>query len=382
VGFKDYLDGFTAIERGKGYWFNSRHQATYNLENAVMPNVRDNQPAQISLQTGWNQIGNPYPFPINWVAVLAFNNADTKVEALVGYSGTTKTSPTSLGVFESAYVRSSETITLDIPFLSSLLARLRGNKQLRNPISDNEWDLTINLQSGPFRNEIGGVGMRENALDEMDPYDLSSPPRWMNSADIVFRKNDWSPGPKKLTRNVVRTTDLYIWEFDIESNVPEEPVEMSWDNSYFGDNGYQLIMVDQETQELVNMRDQSRYVFHATQRSFKLYYGLSSKIGDVLSPEEITLGRPYPNPSMNKIRIPFTVPENNTNFNIRITIYDLLGSRVAVLTDEDYEQGFYEIEWNGRNQVSDNVAPGIYYVVMDATGNNNNFSKSQKIIRQ
>ncbi|MBJ04543.1 MAG: hypothetical protein CMP65_01400, partial [Flavobacteriales bacterium] len=67
-----------------------------------------------------------------------------------------------------------------------------------------------------------------------------------------------------------------------------------------------------------------------------------------------------PNPFGAKTTVSFFAPEDG---NVKVGIYDMLGNLVEELTNEDYESGMYMLEFS-----SENVAPGTYFIRMNAAG--------------
>ena len=63
---------------------------------------------------------------------------------------------------------------------------------------------------------------------------------------------------------------------------------------------------------------------------------------------------------------------------VRITIYNLLGQRVALLVDTQQAAGFYTLQWSGRNALGRQVASGLYIYRMEA--NDGAFVQTQKMI--
>jgi|GEM_PF-5039375 len=76
--------------------------------------------------------------------------------------------------------------------------------------------------------------------------------------------------------------------------------------------------------------------------------------GDLLAatPDEIELTQNYPNPFSNRTTIDFGLPEAGP---VRLDVYDMLGRRVAVLTDAPYEAGRHSIPFDARG-----LAGGVY----------------------
>ncbi len=73
-------------------------------------------------------------------------------------------------------------------------------------------------------------------------------------------------------------------------------------------------------------------------------------------PEEVTIRQNYPNPFNPVTMIPFELPER---IEVRLEVYDLLGRRVAELTDRSYEAGRHEVSWDASD-----MASGVYLVRM------------------
>ncbi|MBP9583516.1 MAG: T9SS type A sorting domain-containing protein, partial [Ignavibacterium sp.] len=61
----------------------------------------------------------------------------------------------------------------------------------------------------------------------------------------------------------------------------------------------------------------------------------------------------YPNPFNPSTKIEFSIPEDVNN--VRLTIYNALGQRVAELVNSKMEAGKYSYIWNASN-----LATGLY----------------------
>ncbi|MDP8207533.1 MAG: T9SS type A sorting domain-containing protein [Candidatus Electryonea clarkiae] len=85
------------------------------------------------------------------------------------------------------------------------------------------------------------------------------------------------------------------------------------------------------------------------------------------------LSHPYPNPFNPSLTIPFAVPEPGK---VSIGIYDLLGRKVNLVVDWDYQPGRYNAIWNGVNLDGRLVSSGTYYVKMSTE---NKFSSARKV---
>ena len=77
-------------------------------------------------------------------------------------------------------------------------------------------------------------------------------------------------------------------------------------------------------------------------------------------PASFSLAQNYPNPFNPTTTINFSLPQEAA---IRLTVFDAIGRRVAVLTDQVYQAGVHELVWDASAHAS-----GIYFYRMEAGG--------------
>jgi len=75
-------------------------------------------------------------------------------------------------------------------------------------------------------------------------------------------------------------------------------------------------------------------------------------------PKEFKLEQNYPNPFNPSTRIQYQLP---TNARVTLKVYDILGSEVATLVNEEQEAGYKEVQFNGSN-----IASGMYVYRLQA----------------
>lgn len=92
-------------------------------------------------------------------------------------------------------------------------------------------------------------------------------------------------------------------------------------------------------------------------------YGMPLSVTSThLSPEAFSLDQNYPNPFNPSTTIRFNVPAGSR---VRLSVFNLLGQRIADLANEEMATGSYERSWNA------NVASGIYFYRIEAVAANN-----------
>jgi len=65
----------------------------------------------------------------------------------------------------------------------------------------------------------------------------------------------------------------------------------------------------------------------------------------------------YPNPFNPATKIKFSLKDEQ---NIKVIIYDMLGRKIKTMEKENLPPGTYEVEWNGKNDLGEQVSSGVY----------------------
>lgn len=80
-------------------------------------------------------------------------------------------------------------------------------------------------------------------------------------------------------------------------------------------------------------------------------------------PGQFTLGQNYPNPFNPTTQIEYNVPVRS---NVAISIFNILGQKVATIVNDVHEAGTHRATWNGKDFTGKTVASGIYFYQMQA----------------
>ncbi len=101
-------------------------------------------------------------------------------------------------------------------------------------------------------------------------------------------------------------------------------------------------------------------------------------INDVEKTDDITitdfhLAQNYPNPFNPTTNIEFQIVDLGF---VSLKVYDLLGSEVKTLVNEELSNGSYKVDWNGDNEFGEKISSGIYFYRIEAEG----YVNSRKMI--
>jgi hypothetical protein len=221
------------------------------------------------------------------------------------------------------------------------------NNDRQNALDQSSWIAGLNISNGTITNTLSGIGMHPEALEGKDWHDevLMPVPQEIIPFQLVFDHPDETY--KKFSMDVVKTSENHVWEFQVNSYAPSQKLTISWDNKYFGNNRFQLFLNHKRSEKLVNMKEINSYSFEASGLDqFRIVFGDESFVNNELKPQSITLGDGYPNPFRDHLTIPFSLPENNADYLVNISVYDIKGKMVNQLTNQNYAPGYYKVVWN------------------------------------
>jgi hypothetical protein len=369
TAWAEYPGDFSTVIRGQGYFINIKTPLSLKIPDATVSANNRKTLYQMALKKGWNQVGNPYLTPINWSDVVTFNTLSGAAVQLKTYTGN-YTNATSLQPFEGGFVLADNDATISIPFSGQTAI---GGRQEKLTFGDNDWLMPLTLKNGDVENNFGGVGMHSQALFSYDQFDDVNAPRFINYLEMNFPHPEYFT--KQFARDVVPTQSEYLWQFTFNGNM-EGVTQMTWENANLGANTKEIFLYDIGSEVLVNMREQSGYSIDPKKATvFKIYYGDNLK--DKIKPDNITLGEAYPNPSRGNVTIPFTLPDNQSNYKVALEVYNNMGQKVSTLADGFYNPGFYSSRWETSQTTLSN---GLYIYCLKVSDQNRSVVLSGKIV--
>ena len=346
--FLDYGDGdLTTIERGKGYWFNSRQRVDLRVGASTSPQHDRNNMFEMNLVAGWNQIGNPYTIDVLWQDVLDENGITGEdLEPLKVYNGGKELSPeTVLEKFAGAYVHSDQNRSIWIPLKQYTGGRLATKEEF-----EEGWFASFQLATGEVGNSYSGIGMHPDAREEHDGLDRIRVPRFIKYIDASFSHPEYhSPS---FARDIVEEQAAYTWEFTVNSNIEGESRKLSW-TIVNQDDLIGLVLLDLSNGNIIDMMITSSYSYIdediSAGRKFRAIYGDEKYLIEQLEDNSISLGENYPNPFTGKTIIPYSIYGAEGEYQYEIKIYSIEGKVVNTLLSETKPTGSYQVEWDGRD---------------------------------
>lgn len=366
--YLEYPSSLSTIDRGVGYWINIRDQVSLPIENASAPENSKEDLFSLTLKSGWNQIGNPYPFTISWTEVRKVN---TKIGVLKTFNGTSFVNDDKMNPFEGGFVfydsPSNTQTSIDIPF--SARTTPGGREKDTEPDFTGGWFLPMRIRNEMFVNDLCGIGMHPDASPGFDEFDDVSLPAFFGYPEIRFPHEDHISG--KFTRDIVPDMMEFTWEFTLAS--PEGSPVIEWDRQQSASLAKELYLLDVGTQRLIDMVEENQYFPDPRlSRKFRIYFGIDRNF---IPPSRIALTEPYPNPAPGVSKINFSLPEGkSSSYHVSLEVYDMMGKKIATVAKGMFEAGFYEAAWDPAA-----AGNGVYLYRLSVLDSGDHYLLTQKL---
>lgn len=357
------LSGSDKIKIGEGYWFIASESKSLTSGGGTTALVGDVEPFYIKVNNGWNQIGNPYNFNLPWSWVTNSSDNDDKVFGkLKTFEGSWNESATELKKMTGAFVMIQDKGdgNLRIPVYDQSGSRIPAPVNFKQSLASNTWAVDLHVKSGAVENSFAGFGMHPDASEQNDRFDDFTLPRFMDYLELNYNKKLFG---SSFTRDIVPTSSKHVWEFEVESNLGSNVVELTWDNSYLGSTNLKLVLWDVAQQRAIDMKSESSYAFERSlSKNFRIFYGDEAFVKAETLPFRAVFHSASPVPSSGNVTFAFSIPESSGNTKTNLTVYSVMGQKVANLIDNTLPAGYHQAVWN----IEDGAKPavGVYISVL------------------
>ncbi len=352
--YAEYQDGLDDIEPGKGYWFNTIiEDFDIEIENEIAKDLEDDPAFVLSpVRQGWNQIGNPYPFPIDW-QVVQDANSDLQLTVLQKFTSGSYIQALILEPWEGAFVFSQSSGSIEFPVESKFSNGGRADN-IPKLLDGRGWEVPINL-------EIDGIthrstfGMHPDASESKDRFDQIIVPRFFDYVELYTNHEEFFA--PKFAADIVSTKEHYTWDFTLESNL-DGLGKLNWDLSDIWFSSSEILMLmDMSNGLLIDLRNTESYAFkrEGKARDFKIFYSATGEF----EPGFTGIGQGYPNPFEKEVVIPIII--NSLNEAVELQIFDETGRQVASLEEVFHNPGIGSLKWNGLDFSGNEVPAGVYF---------------------
>jgi len=346
---------------GRAFWIISKSSFSVNITaSSVLLNAMQEIEIPLQMQNGWNLITNPFTASVLWSKIQTANNVTEPIWAFNGSFAQADTFKAYAGYY---FFNATNLPLLKIPYS----AYFSGNAA---DVASTKWRVHISLIAGKFNEQAVSFGVANEASHGLDVLDFRKPRAIATMPAVSFIRPEWDANYNTFATDIrPEFEDSESWEFDVRTT-KREASQLAFSGIGKISGEFEVYLIDVGRAHTVNLREDSLYRFMpaAELSKFSVVVGkkeaVQEKLNSVALPKEFALGPNYPNPfSANgtfgnpTTTIPIAVP---AAAEIKLKLYNLLGAEVKTLYDGTIEAGRYWFNWDGRNELGNQVATGVY----------------------
>ncbi|HMB91886.1 MAG TPA: choice-of-anchor D domain-containing protein [Rhodothermales bacterium] len=378
--YQEYEGTSSFQNAGIAAWLVTNTGEGFDVENGVSRNLES--PFEITLEPGWNQIGDPFLFPVDWSGV----GNSSAVQGPYFFDGTDyQMGVSQIRPWDGYFVFNPDAtpVTLAVPPIASESA---GKQAEANPLfAEASYMLQIraDVPEQDLHDTQNFIGFAEAARTGWDMLDWPEPPGIGSAVRlrVMQEGNAYASAFKPLTEQG-GTWDL---ELDVSSlkhvQTRTIPVQVGLMEHGVRPEGFERYVIDLDegrvlpasegVLSLTLSRDQP--VRHLRVVIGTKAFAEAESEGVSLVPTEYALEGNYPNPFNPETVIRYSL---NVQSTVELVIFNVLGQRIRTLVQSDQTSGTYEVRWDGRDEAGQSVASGVYIYRLQADG----FTASRKML--
>ena len=359
------------IEVGRSYWFRHKYEdpVVFSEDSSIAMPLEN---YTIKLEQGWNMVGNPFSFPVQYVKdsniddPITYGNSDKD-----GWSGP----QTELQPWNGyAVYASAESDLVLIPFQEK-------DSSAQRVANIDGWYLNLKAESPNFFHHAAQIGRHENASNGQGLYDTPQLPDINETISLLMDLNGNSSF--RYTKDI-RDLDEFngVWNLRLDGNSDERSMVLSGVLKGSIPEGLRIAIVDiQERKVSHEILNQGLVI----KKDPNLAYDLKLVAGDIdyvaTMTEEIlnnipsvySLSQNYPNPFNPITKMNYALPKRSR---VIISVYNVLGQEVTTLLNKEQDYGYHTVTWNGTDRIGKQVASGVYFARLTTK----NFSQTKKML--
>jgi hypothetical protein len=357
------------LTAGRAFWIISKDSWPINMTVPVAP-LNSESAVEIPLRQGFNLITNPFPTPINWADVQAFNDITNPI---FSYNGSFTDSPR-FEPFVGYYFFNEDLAVLKVPYILTF-SPAPGTSFANNYL----WKINVSVSSDSFEDGLLSLGTAREASHKIDQFDFRKPRAASKSPSIYFNRVDWDSDFSIFASDIRPAIEEFeTWLFEV-SSTPLTSLQLTFEDVESVPAQYDVYLINEANGDQIDLRSESSYHFRNQKplSTFRVVVGERGAIGETLDtalPTEFALEDNYPNPFNPSTSFYISLPVASM---IKVKVYNILGKEIKTIYDGLGEPGKRLFSWNGTDANGREVASGVYIYILTT---NEDISLTRKMI--
>jgi hypothetical protein len=339
-----YTTGYQSadpLQIGPGYWMKfSGDQRAGGVASAWNTN------AVINVQDKWNMIGS-ISAGVD-TTTITFGGGATPASPYYGYAGGYVVA-TDITPGQGYWKKMNGAGTLTLTFSAAV-----PKASPSSIVGDGMNAITVRDAIG--RVQTLYIGEEKNLSVSANYYELPPmPPAGAFDARFSATQRMVETYPAKIEKAI---------EFPVSVQSNAYPISVSWNVNGVESKKFELVAAGKTTEmsaagtKVITDRKVNTFVVRLTSGN---------------TPKVFALGQNYPNPFNPVTRFRVDVAKTSP---VEVSVFDILGRRIATLLNGEREAGSYTMEWNGKDDQGLTAPTGMYFIRMTA----GDFTDSKKIM--
>ena len=366
-----------SFDQGNAFWLITDSDKSWDVGAGTSTSTM--QPFHLKLRPQWNMIGSPFPFPVAWNDCALTSDS---LETLYYYDGKgyrldwPVLDPWSGYWMYNAGMRYKELVVPPrepaVPVVLTKAAPAKGG--VCTDMAETDWIWQISARSESAEDLDNYLGARQLSSDGWDLRDRSEPPPMGDYLALYFDHSDWPDHAGPYAADIRKPgTQGFTWSMEVETRLKQVPVTLSGFQHQIMPENWQIRMVDLQGELAIDI-SQTEYTFLSDEsipnvRRFKVIAGppafVDQQVEEAMKPVKFHLFQNYPNPFNPETTIRYTLPSGGK---VALTVYNMLGQRVATLVSSEQIQGEYEVRWSGISDRGVALSTGVYFYKLEFPG--------------
>ncbi len=254
--YKEFTS-ITNIQPGKAYWFIAADKTDLFLSGKTADGAA---PFRIRLNSGWNLIGSPFLYPVDWTEVLAHNPeaAPYLGPAIWDYSAGGYEKAGTLIPFHGYLVFSANDHDMELtippaPSKPKIFEEQAPNAVLHHTGADS-WLIKLSATDGSYHDTDNYFGILPGGETAQESLSTAEPPAWPQHLSVYFvRKNE--TGIRRSSD--IRSRSANSWITVVQGGENRQ-VTLSWKTVA---GSPQMTLIDIHKNRRIDMNRNSSYVF-------------------------------------------------------------------------------------------------------------------------
>ncbi|HGE70139.1 TPA: T9SS type A sorting domain-containing protein [Candidatus Poribacteria bacterium] len=318
----------------------------------------------ITLNAGWNNIANPFDFPVAWsdenIRIRYSGNEVTPTQArsnlwvdnrIIWYDNTQNINVTKYSYENPAY---------SIPPKQGfwLYSAVNDAKLVIPPV---EYPVSPAPPSIPNKEDIDSwkIILSFNTDIDKSRLEIVASKREIKKAENILGSINPPPNPFSLSHiELIKSeyiSDQFIWEFNVITSIDGH---LQWDFVKIP-NDYSVVIEEYDTGKTIDLKQNSSIPISRNDSNKKFILKASRKY----IPTQTRFFANYPNPFNPETWIPYQL---SIDSEVTVKIYSSTGQLVKKIELGHKPAGFYTtkdkaIYWDGRNESGEIVSSGVYF---------------------